>query len=1389
MKIPIQFKLSLKNKALLGIIFVLLPIFITFLIVYNQNRTYLKQRILDTLTVIAEAYEGQVYQFLERTKMRAQDFASDGFIRTQLQKAVRGNTSAFSKLNKHLIKNKIVLDKTINAVCILSLEGRVVASTDKAKIGKELSKEDCFVKGQKSTAITESLNKHMGLPEIRISTPIFAKETGRPIGVLVNCILISELNKLLAGEYVKEQGAVSWGKGSGAWKTLEIYLVNRDKLMITKSIFVEDAILKQIVDTLPVNLCLTSSEEMAGFYKDYRGVEVVGASMYIPSMKWALLIEIDKSEVLSPIRHVLISALITAAVVIVMIVLLFAGFIKKMVVPLRKISDAAKKIASGNFDVVVPVQTHDEIGVLCESFNYMTHHIKARTTALTRSEARLAEAQQIAQIGNWEWDVIKNEVSWSYEVYRIFGLTQESFVSPFETFLNHIHPDDREFAKKTFDDALYHKKPLDIDHRIILKDASVRTVHEKAVVISDSKGRAVQMVGTVQDITERKRAEEEVVLLKTLILSISESKDLRDALVVTLEKVCSTTGWIYGEAWIPDPEGKCLVRDHAFYSRVESLEEFSELSGTFTFPHGVGLPGRAWSIKKPVWVQDVTIDSNYPRAAIAKEAGLKAGVAFPVFSDTEIVAVLVFYMLKTLERDERLVSFVSSVVVQLGEVIKRKIAEKAVMERSRLATLDADVGFALIQKGTLREILQLCADALVRNLNMAFARIWTLNKEENVLELQSSAGIYTHIDGPHSRVPVGRYKIGLIAEERKPHLTNKVIGDTRVHDQEWARKTGMVAFAGYPLMIEDRLVGVMAMFARQPLKEFTLKALASVSDVIALGIERKHIEETKARLSEITETTTDFVGTATIDGRVLYINKAGRKVIGIGENENISNLSISDCHPKWASELILTEGIPDAIREGAWIGETAFLSRDDREIPISQVIIVHKNPDGTIRNLSTIGRDISDRKRFEEQMTYMANRDPLTNLLNRRHFHEDMEGWLAQTRRFGIKGAVLFLDLDNFKYINDSLGHQAGDKLLISIADLLRERLRETDILARLGGDEFAIILPHADVNLAESVAKQIRELVQYHTSVEENYHPAITVSIGIALFPGHGDTVETLLAHADLAMYRAKEEGRNRVCIYTPERKTPIESRLVWEKSIREALNRDNFVLFLQPIMDIRQNLIVGHEALLRMINEKGETVTPSSFLDIAERFGLIHDIDHWVVRRAIHLIQELKQDNKPTYLEVNLSGRSYADKQLLPLIRNELTETGIDPASLVFEITETAFIENMAAAQLFIAELKSLGFRFALDDFGIGFSSFNYLKHLPVDYLKIDGSFVRNLPHDTVAQHLVKAMVEVSRGLGKKTIAEFVENEEIMRLLREYGVDYAQGYHIGKPRHVSEL
>ena len=259
----------------------------------------------------------------------------------------------------------------------------------------------------------------------------------------------------------------------------------------------------------------------------------------------------------------------------------------------------------------------------------MINHIEARTTELEKSNIRLAEAQQIAHVGNWEWDFVKNVAYWSDELYRIFGFAPQEFVVTYDAFLNRVHPDDREFVKKSAGDALHGKNPYDIEFRIFHKDGSVRIIHEKGVATLDHKGMAIRMVGTVQDITELKRASEEIYLLQTISVAVSASGNLHDALVMVIQKICSFTGWVYGEAWRPTPDGTLLERDHAYYSSIEGFEKFSALTEGMTFPPGIGLPGRAWSKKQPVWIQDVTADPYYLRAQIAREAGLKAGIAFP----------------------------------------------------------------------------------------------------------------------------------------------------------------------------------------------------------------------------------------------------------------------------------------------------------------------------------------------------------------------------------------------------------------------------------------------------------------------------------------------------------------------------------------------------------------------------------------------------------------------------------------------------------------------------------------------------------------------------------------------------------------------------------------
>ncbi|MFQ5794924.1 MAG: EAL domain-containing protein [Candidatus Bipolaricaulia bacterium] len=563
--------------------------------------------------------------------------------------------------------------------------------------------------------------------------------------------------------------------------------------------------------------------------------------------------------------------------------------------------------------------------------------------------------------------------------------------------------------------------------------------------------------------------------------------------------------------------------------------------------------------------------------------------------------------------------------------------------------------------------------------------------------------------------------------------------------------------------------------------------LASLRDIT----DRKQVEE---ELKSAQEYTRDLIDSSLVmiisvdqDRRIVEFNQAAQETFGYSKAELLGQpIDILYADPAEGSKVHET-----IRRTGRFTGEIANKRKNGEIFPSLLAASVLRDASGEFLGVMGVSQDITERKRFEAQLVHLANRDPLTGLFNRRRFQEELERQFAQARRYRTQGALLFLDLDSFKDINDSLGHQAGDELLTSLAALLRERLRETDILARLGGDEFAILLPHTEADQAQAVAEDLLETVRYHTVVIDEHPIGITTSIGIALFPDHNITVEELLTRADLAMYHAKENGHDLFSIYTPDRdwQAQIESKLTWARRIREALEQDRLLLYAQPILDLNSNQISQYELLLRMAGEGGEIILPSAFLNVAERVGLIHDIDRWVVYQAIHLIADHHSAGRDLCLAVNLSARAFADRELLPMIQRELAATSINPASLMLEITETATIADINQAQKFLNALKALGCRFALDDFGVGFSSFYHLKHLPVEYLKIDGGFIRNLRRDPADQQLVKAMVAMARGLGKQTITEHVGDEETLQLLREYGVDYAQGNHIGRPAAVSEV
>jgi len=392
---------------------------------------------------------------------------------------------------------------------------------------------------------------------------------------------------------------------------------------------------------------------------------------------------------------------------------------------------------------------------------------------------------------------------------------------------------------------------------------------------------------------------------------------------------------------------------------------------------------------------------------------------------------------------------------------------------------------------------------------------------------------------------------------------------------------------------------------------------------------------------------------------------------------------------------------------------------------------------------------------------------------------------VAYAQRFNQTSALLFLDLDQFKYINDTLGHQAGDECLLAVTRSLTSTLRNIDIMGRLGGDEFGVILPHTAIDEAEIVAQHLLDKLAFKTPLPQELSTHISASIGITVFPEHGSTPSELLAKADAAMYAAKHKGRNQYHTYRHDDDTLMQmhAKVHWEDKIHRALADDRFVLHYQPIFNLKTNEVIHYEALLRLKDEDGSLIYPHAFLDTAEHFGLIRDIDKWVLRHAVKKQAESIKNGKPISIAINLSGRNFGHSDILHHLQLALDEFKADPHALIFEVTETAAVENFGRARSFIDSLRSLGCRFALDDFGVGYSSFHYLRNLPVDMIKIDGSFVRNLHLNQFDRIIIKAIGDVANGLAIMTIAEFVENEEIQNLLLDLGIEFGQGYQLAMP------
>ncbi|MEG4351275.1 EAL domain-containing protein [Microcoleus sp. LAD1_D5] len=604
---------------------------------------------------------------------------------------------------------------------------------------------------------------------------------------------------------------------------------------------------------------------------------------------------------------------------------------------------------------------------------------------------------------------------------------------------------------------------------------------------------------------------------------------------------------------------------------------------------------------------------------------------------------------------------------------------------------------------------------------------------------------------------------------------------------------GGVDYIAKPFQLEEVLARVETHLTigrlQQRLQKQNLRLLREIE-------ERQRLEESLFAEKELAQVTLQSIGDGVIttdaQGNVRYFNPIAERLTGWQTHE-VQGLAFSKLF--LIVDQVTREPVENPINKAlleerivTLANNTILVAHDGTEYPIADSAAPIRDRQGQIIGAVIVFHDVTESRYLTRQLSWEANHDALTGLINRRRFEQQLVEAIASVQDSNHQHALCYLDLDQFKVVNDTVGHIAGDELLRQITALIQQGVRASDMLARLGGDEFGILLTQCPLSQAAKIAENLKDLVHQFRFIWNGKTFIIGVSIGVVAIDQNSQDLRELLGAADAACYAAKARGRNCVHIYSLDDSELIKQRGERQliSKISRALETNRFCLYYQKIVSITTKPLVEHyEILLRMRDENGEVVSPNEFIPAAERYGLITEIDCWVIEKFFSNYHNLpKKDvvNQGLYT-INLSGASISNNQFMRFLIEQFSRYQVPPQTIGFEITETAAIANFEQARYFMSELKKIGCCFALDDFGSGLSSFAYLMNLPVDYLKIDGAFVKNISHNLISQALVEGFNRIAHAMNLQTIAEFVEDEAILEKLREIGVDYAQGYGIARP------
>ena len=1057
---------------------------------------------------------------------------------------------------------------------------------------------------------------------------------------------------------------------------------------------------------------------------------------------------------------------------------------------------------------------------------------KLAEQASRASELRLKEAQRIAKVGNWELDLPNGRLLWSDEVFHIFGVDQNLFAPSYEAFLNAIHPDDRDAVDKAYNDSLAMHTPYEIAHRLLLPDGCIKWVNECGQTFYDDRGNAFRSVGTVQDITDRMEAE---IMSTTYFEAISSLTmvsitDRSGCIIYANDRLCKISGYSNEEL---------IGQDHRILNSGRHPKEF------FTEMWATIMRGDTWHQEicnrhksgTLYWIDATIVPIKGNNGQISQFLSFRVDITDRKLTEMRLLEQLkesacLHEIRRDLAQDlpmdelcQRISEYLipamrfpdsAAAVIELngkqfatghhgkdsahglraGIMVNDKIAgqlqvlypeDKAFFlpqDQYLIDTIAGDLGRWLefkqaeyMLKGNeekFRSIFEGSNDAIMLLTKQGFfdcnartLEIFGLTSKDDFFSLHPS-----QLSPPLQ--PDGQDSLSAANKKITSAFKQGYDRFNWIH----RRKNG----EDFPAEV---LLSAFNLHGKRVLQ-------ATVRDVSKYKRTEQALFESEEKFRNLTESLSEVIYRA--DPRTLmvtYVNSVIESLYGYSAQEWLSDPALwkRTIHPEDRQRVI------DIVMEAQIAGkngqiEYRILCNDRTQRWVLNRYSWEKDSRGAVVSFNGIVHDITERKQAEQHIHYLATHDALTGLPNRLLLLDRISQALAHDRRSHTPAAVLFIDLDHFKVINDSLGHDVGDLLLKEVAVRLQSCIREEDTVARQGGDEFIVLLPNiAGAQDAGIIAEKILGNLAMPCQINDK-ELYIGASIGIASFPDDGKDMAALLRNSDIAMYHAKGAGRNNYQFFAPEMNQLMAEKHALVTDLHHALEYKELQLHFQPIVEIVSGKLSGMEVLLRWQHSSKGLILPSTFIPLAEENGLIVPIGEWVLKSACLQIKAwCEQGYEVPYLAINLSARQFRHKSLVTDIARILDETGVDVRSVKLEITESMLMYDVGEAIETLIELNEMGLEISIDDFGTGYSSLSYLKRFPINTLKIDQSFMQDVATDADDMAIVMAIIAMAHSLKMEVIAEGVETDAQFDFLHQQGCDHYQGYYFSKPLTAVEI